>query len=404
MTHLLAQQLQGQVDPARGETELAHPREVLHLGEMGPRRVEGRVCGLVLVLEYPLPWTTPLEGSSGGQQVQTDPSAQTGVVRLLQTVKIPAGYGKIGRGRVHGGVGEEMVLFTSTMAVPALQMADSALDAGDQEYATLVLENHGTEKVELKKGTVLGTIVPVEKVQTRSIVPARGDVSSSSLLGRPPESVDETALTTAPYVGVIPDSPGVDSAEAAVATGSAPKGAPSSTLTQSTREEIGTLTRPPADSPILKTEVAGRAATQTGGGVSSWDPGDPAHSGEQEVICQIQSEPDGRTRRLLEQLELESQHLTSTQQTQLVTLLQSFTDVFALDSSELGATSVTQHSIDTGGHPPIRQPMRRMPRVPTPVDQGSQLGARRKSDEQGNKWDGRLRRRQSGTSTEDGRS
>ena len=162
----------------------------------------------------------------------------------------------------------------------------------------------------------------------------------------------------------------MDSAEAAVATGSAPKGAPSSTLTQSTREEIGSLTRPPADSPILKTEVAGRAATQTGGGVSSWDPGDPAHSGEQEVICQIQSEPDGRTRRLLEQLELESQHLTSTQKTQLVTLLQSFTDVFALDSSELGATSVTQHSIDTGGHPPIRQPMRRMPFTLRPkVDQ-----------------------------------
>ena len=45
-----------------------------------------------------------------------------------------------------------------------------------------------------------------------------------------------------------------------------------------------------------------------------------------------------------------------------------------------------------------------VPRAPTPVDQGSQLGARRKSDEQGNKWDGRLRRRQSGTSTEDGRT
>ena len=95
----------------------------------------------------------PLEGSRRGQQVQTDPSSKTGVVRLLQTVKIPAEYKKIVRRRVHGGVREELVLLMSTMDVPALQMADSALDASDQEYANLILENHRTEKVKLKKGT-----------------------------------------------------------------------------------------------------------------------------------------------------------------------------------------------------------------------------------------------------------
>ena len=36
-------------------------------------------------------------------------------------------------------------------------------------------------------------------------------------------------------------------------------------------------------------------------------------------------------------------------------------DVFALDDSELGRTSLVQHTIDTGDHPAIKQPTRRTP-------------------------------------------
>ena len=39
------------------------------------------------------------------------------------------------------------------------------------------------------------------------------------------------------------------------------------------------------------------------------------------------------------------------------------TDVFALDDSELGCTSLVQHSIDTGDHPPVKQPPYRTPVV-----------------------------------------
>ena len=42
-------------------------------------------------------------------------------------------------------------------------------------------------------------------------------------------------------------------------------------------------------------------------------------------------------------------------------LITSFSDIFALDASELGATTLVQHVINTGDHTPIRQQLRRMP-------------------------------------------
>ena len=68
-----------------------------------------------------------------------------------------------------------------------------------------------------------------------------------------------------------------------------------------------------------------------------------------------------RTARLLEQLEMRVDHLTSEQQEQLKNVIVQHADVFALDSSELGTTGVTTHSINTGDHYPIRQPLRRTP-------------------------------------------
>ena len=52
--------------------------------------------------------------------------------------------------------------------------------------------------------------------------------------------------------------------------------------------------------------------------------------------------------------------VSSTEQEALEELLLQNNDVFALSNDELGTTEVT-HSIDTGVHPPIKQPLRRIP-------------------------------------------
>ena len=64
---------------------------------------------------------------------------------------------------------------------------------------------------------------------------------------------------------------------------------------------------------------------------------------------------------MFEQLELRSEHLTPIQQQQLREFLTGFADVFALDPSELGTTSIIRHAINTGDQPPIRHPVRMMP-------------------------------------------
>ena len=55
--------------------------------------------------------------------------------------------------------------------------------------------------------------------------------------------------------------------------------------------------------------------------------------------------------RLLEQLDLQVDHLPFYQQQQLRELILSYED----------ATDIVTHTIDTGAHPPINQPMRRTP-------------------------------------------
>ena len=70
---------------------------------------------------------------------------------------------------------------------------------------------------------------------------------------------------------------------------------------------------------------------------------------------------DERTRRLLQQLTLQIEHLDPAQKSQLTGLITSFSDVFALDASELGTTTLVTHVINTGDQGPIRQPVRRMP-------------------------------------------
>ena len=93
------------------------------------------------------------------------PATTTAEIRLLQTVKVPAGYRKIARGLVQGDVGDTLLLFTSTVDIPDLLLADGALEGGGDGCRTLILENHATEKLWLEKGMVLGTVTPVDEVK-----------------------------------------------------------------------------------------------------------------------------------------------------------------------------------------------------------------------------------------------
>ena len=70
-----------------------------------------------------------------------------------------------------------------------------------------------------------------------------------------------------------------------------------------------------------------------------------------------------RKDRLLKHIDLLMTHLTPLQKAQLEDCLVSFTDVFALDTGELGSTTLAQHSISTGDHSAIKQPAWRMPFV-----------------------------------------
>ena len=80
------------------------------------------------------------------------------------------------------------------------------------------------------------------------------------------------------------------------------------------------------------------------------------------LVCALgPNSAQDRRRQLVEQLDMRMEHLSDSERKQLEDYVLSHDDVFALDPSELGTTDVTEHIINTAGHPPIRQPPRRMP-------------------------------------------
>ena len=70
-----------------------------------------------------------------------------------------------------------------------------------------------------------------------------------------------------------------------------------------------------------------------------------------------------RLNHLYAALKLDKGTLTDEQFRQLKELIGENSDLFALQDSELGHTSLVQHKVDTGDHPPIKQPVRRIPFV-----------------------------------------
>ena len=69
----------------------------------------------------------------------------------------------------------------------------------------------------------------------------------------------------------------------------------------------------------------------------------------------------GRISKLFEALKTDESNLTVDEAGLLKDLVREYSDIFALDSTELGTTDLVTHSIDTGDSHPIRQPLRRIP-------------------------------------------
>ena len=84
-----------------------------------------------------------------------------------------------------------------------------------------------------------------------------------------------------------------------------------------------------------------------------------------QVEADVSLSVDSRKQRLMEMLGMKNNlvDVSEEQNSQLRQLLEDNHDVFALENGELGCADVVQHVIDTENHPPIKQPVRRMPFV-----------------------------------------
>ena len=77
-----------------------------------------------------------------------------GVVRLLHSVKIPAGFKKMVRAKLSQGVSanNSLWLLTSHLQPTGLTLADSLVECRDNAPCLMiVIQNHGKEAVRLKK-------------------------------------------------------------------------------------------------------------------------------------------------------------------------------------------------------------------------------------------------------------
>ena len=245
-----------------------------------------------------LPFSVHPEIDDNSKSSPSPQVPETGVVRLLNAVKVPPGYQKPVRARICGKVEHSLLLFTpqSERALDLL-LADGAIQGGGGSRATIVLENHGLEPVRLRKGTILGTVVPVEEVNSKSQDGEEHEEGTLRSMEAQPTSAEQRGPA------------------------------------------------PSAETPSMPLESQVSQSGEDGG--DNWD-------------C-LPPTDDERIRRLLEQLSLAVGHLAPSQREKLIGLITSYSDIFALDPMELGTTTLVQHVINTGDHAPIRQPVRRMP-------------------------------------------
>ena len=92
--------------------------------------------------------------------------------------------------------------------------------------------------------------------------------------------------------------------------------------------------------------------------------GEANEEGSTSVATQVKaiSQNGGRwIEEIKEALGINSLLLAQEDKNQLLELVDDYSDIFALDQSELGHTEIVTHTIDTGDHPPVHQPARQIP-------------------------------------------
>ena len=60
-------------------------------------------------------------------------------------------------------------------------------------------------------------------------------------------------------------------------------------------------------------------------------------------------------------IQFDKSDISETQQERFLSMIDQFSDIFAVDNSDLGKTSLSEHTIDTGASQPIKQAPRRTP-------------------------------------------
>lgn len=70
-------------------------------------------------------------------------------------------------------------------------------------------------------------------------------------------------------------------------------------------------------------------------------------------LAEVSFPPTDRVERVRDALQLSEANLSGQEKAELEMLIAEYAHLFALDPSELGATDVVTHSIDTGDHPPF---------------------------------------------------
>ena len=300
------------------------------------KKSDGRAADLLsgeeVMLLQDLP-PTPTSSQSQGELEVSSPTKKTAnqkrdaaqnvehEVRLLQAVKVPAGYQKLVRGRTNVDTDGRILLFTPEELEESLQMADGVVEMGNDCFMMLIVQNHGTEKLHLKKGVRLGTV---------NVLTTSGGGDNVRLRGSG-DSVVSVAHNN--MVGVT--TPGYRSAEE-LASGPM-------NVDQTTGTGEGAMAKPVS---------APRVPVQS---ISSG--GDVTSSAQMQCL-QESSKKDCRGVDIFSQIEMDLSHVTEGEQRSLKLILASYADVFALNPSELGTTQLVTHSIDTGTHQPIKQQVR----------------------------------------------
>ena len=84
-------------------------------------------------------------------------------VCLLTAAKVPAGHQKLIRGKISHQLDEGPLLFMPSLTDESVLLLDCVVEKGDDQFVTLVVENHGhTDAV--RKGMRLGTVISVDLV------------------------------------------------------------------------------------------------------------------------------------------------------------------------------------------------------------------------------------------------